>query len=316
MLAHIADGCQHYTKPCHKQLLFMRLAEPPADVSPQSLPSHVSILTALLQLPAQRVVKGIGATVSLLQAASRALHDATLDRRQLSHAAVWHAVHMLSGLMAAIAPPQQLRTCMPDYTLPLGPPVHGAKYLIALNLHSSAVVAPQLLSQVLRLVLLMPAPDVFVSMYASGSNDATPDYLEAVADALDALGVHHTVLAGGPRVKPPAGSRPGYGRIEFLAAVRNVALRPLRGGVQRPQLDKDPDLDGDTPRIVRDTWTNRTLESWPADYVVFINDVCLSGNTCCINNGKSFQHQHSPAVCTRCTFVLKMLFASCSIKQI
>ena len=85
--------------------------------------------------------------------------------------------------------------------------------------------------------------NVFVSIYESGSTDATQAWLRELENALQQIGVPSKIHIGGS-------DRGSYaGRIEHLAALRNEALRPM--------------LDG--------------AESW--DEVVYLNDVffCAEG---------------------------------------
>ncbi|KAG2436462.1 hypothetical protein HXX76_006765 [Chlamydomonas incerta] len=61
-------------------------------------------------------------------------------------------------------------------------------------------------------------PPVAVSIYESGSSDATPVWLEALAALLDVLGVPNAVVTRGALRRAPR-----QHRIEFLASVRNQA---------------------------------------------------------------------------------------------
>lgn len=69
-------------------------------------------------------------------------------------------------------------------------------------------------------------PPVAVSIYESGSSDATPEWLTALAALLDVLGVPNAVVTRGALQRAPR-----QHRIEFLASVRNQvgAGRGLQG---------------------------------------------------------------------------------------
>ncbi len=61
--------------------------------------------------------------------------------------------------------------CFRDPTLPLPKP--GLRLLIANNLHNSEVLMPHFVTQMLRLLALLPRGSAFVSIYESGSKDRT-----------------------------------------------------------------------------------------------------------------------------------------------
>eukprot|EP00198_Chlamydomonas_reinhardtii_P010467 XP_001699804.1 predicted protein [Chlamydomonas reinhardtii] len=74
-----------------------------------------------------------------------------------------------------------------------------------------------------------PQPPVAVSIYESGSSDATPEWLMALAALLDVLGVPNAVVTRGALRRAPR-----QHRIEFLASVRNQVLDQalLDGGLR------------------------------------------------------------------------------------
>lgn len=139
------------------------------------------------------------------------------------------------------------------------PPARGRRVMVALNLHNSAAVAPHSLRQLLALAAAHERGALFVSIFESGSTDATPAYLELLAAALSRCGVPHRILAGSALrlAKGFSGSR-----IEFMATIRNLALEPLWGGAAA--LDTSPAFVSNVTALGR---------AVPADRVVFINDV-------------------------------------------
>jgi hypothetical protein len=90
-------------------------------------------------------------------------------------------------------------------------------------------------------MLLLPPPcsrlivgqdNVFVSIVESRSRDSSPALLRAFDDQLSALNVSRRVLVNDQTIRRPVNMTTEHPRIEFLAAIRNLALAPLvaRGG--------------------------------------------------------------------------------------
>ncbi|KAK3242623.1 hypothetical protein CYMTET_47687 [Cymbomonas tetramitiformis] len=101
---------------------------------------------------------------------------------------------------------------------------HG-RYFLAVLLHNAVDVAPTLLSEILKVVLLLGSDsnfsNIFVSIYESGSNDLTAFTISAFREHLASLGVPHRVVLQGE-------TRQEYqDRIAYLAHLRNKALQPL-----------------------------------------------------------------------------------------
>ncbi|KAK3237380.1 hypothetical protein CYMTET_52541 [Cymbomonas tetramitiformis] len=111
-----------------------------------------------------------------------------------------------------------------QYQRALQIPRPARRYFIAALLHNSFDLAPTLLAEVLKVVLLLRTlghSNVFVSIYESGSGDMTALALFAFREHLADLGVPHRVTTQGrPR-------KPGEHRIAFLAHLRNLVLEPL-----------------------------------------------------------------------------------------
>ncbi|GAA5891131.1 hypothetical protein JCM5296_004902 [Sporobolomyces johnsonii] len=102
-------------------------------------------------------------------------------------------------------------------------PRHYLNYFIAINLYDSSSVIPSLV-RALRSLLTSLGPTRFhVSIYENGSNDATPKQLYVLAALLKRLGAGFTIVSDAER---QAGWKEG-GRIEGLAELRNLALKPL-----------------------------------------------------------------------------------------
>jgi alpha-1,3-mannosyltransferase len=137
-----------------------------------------------------------------------------------------------AALLAGLAPPAH---CAPGD--PSLPPAWGdlsgresdaaasppSPVLIAANLRDAAHLLPHWTVQALALASAAPPGRVFVSVYESGSADATPAWLGLAGRLLAAAGVPATLVARGAGEARP----PGTPRIAHLAALRNRALAPL-----------------------------------------------------------------------------------------
>lgn len=105
--------------------------------------------------------------------------------------------------------------------------LRSKKFFIAACLHQSEAVLPHWSLELIRLLLALRqstasgwTPNLFVSIYESGSTDSTSKFLKSLKGHLDYMGVpHHIVLDGLER-----GHR---NRIDFIADIRNRALEPL-----------------------------------------------------------------------------------------
>lgn len=97
---------------------------------------------------------------------------------------------------------------------------------IAVCLHESAAIMPYWTVELVRLLMALRATrnstKLFVSVYESGSADSTSEYLVLLEKHLKLLGVPNKIVTGGLLRKP------GRERIDFLAELRNRALKPLR----------------------------------------------------------------------------------------
>lgn len=104
------------------------------------------------------------------------------------------------------------------------PSLHKKNYYIAACLHQSQAILGQWTTEMVKLLLALAQDEnmdnLFVSVYQSGGNDATPDMLRRFSEAMDSMGVRS-------RIKLGAEVRGPRDRIEFLAAVRNKAMDPI-----------------------------------------------------------------------------------------
>ena len=99
------------------------------------------------------------------------------------------------------------------------------KLFFAMNLHNAAEVIPLLLSAVMKVCLFFASPEqggaCYISIYESGSTDATRALLDAFAVDLRVLSIPHTITLWGKERDAD------QHRIAFLADMRNEALAPL-----------------------------------------------------------------------------------------
>ncbi|GJQ15042.1 hypothetical protein GpartN1_g6833.t1 [Galdieria partita] len=117
------------------------------------------------------------------------------------------------------------------------PSSNRLRILYAINLKDSSKVFPRQSFELLKLLTANFASKSFVSIYESGSKDDTCKKVKNFAKTLKTLGIDHFVHCG----KLTRGKT--QNRIDFMANLRNAALRPL------------------------------FENTFPADIVVFINDV-------------------------------------------
>lgn len=169
--------------------------------------TRAAYAAALSAVSAEGVFDASAAAMAALRNSSRA--------QQLATQLITHALAMIShtGLDRVVR-------CRPDPDLP---PPPAARYVIAANLHNSEAVLPNFALQLLRVVVLsMPPGDAYVSIYESGSGDATPRWLHALALLLPPVGVPSNITIAGALVR-----QHGQERIQYLVGVRNALVAPF-----------------------------------------------------------------------------------------
>ena len=77
------------------------------------------------------------------------------------------------------------------------------KYAFAANFHNSETTLPNLIHQVLQLVLYLPAGHSLITIYESGSDDNTKAWLQTLQMLLMPLGVPHHIVSGGNLKRKP-----------------------------------------------------------------------------------------------------------------
>ena len=95
------------------------------------------------------------------------------------------------------------------------------RVFIALNLHDSQDVTPNLIRELVRFALFLDKR-VFISVYESGSKDLTHEILKDLKEILDDNDIPNRVLSQEKQIKWHH-----VHRIETLASLRNIVLQPL-----------------------------------------------------------------------------------------
>ncbi|VDC02619.1 unnamed protein product [Peniophora sp. CBMAI 1063] len=112
------------------------------------------------------------------------------------------------------------------------------RIVIAMLLHKNSNIISSLAQELPVVLEWLGVHSVFVSVYESGSDDRSKEWLGDLGKILDAMGVqHHIVAFGDSRHENTEGNR----RIPVIAAARNAALAPLHAGQVRSALGGEPD---------------------------------------------------------------------------
>jgi alpha-1,3-mannosyltransferase len=95
------------------------------------------------------------------------------------------------------------------------------KYFFAINLYNSFGVIPDLFASMFRVGAILGYENVFISVYENGSNDQTKSLLKIFSALTQSVGMRVIIRTSHRR------RGQFVHRIEYLAEVRNAALRPL-----------------------------------------------------------------------------------------
>jgi alpha-1,3-mannosyltransferase len=95
------------------------------------------------------------------------------------------------------------------------------KYFFAINLYNSFDIIPDLFANMFRIAAILGYENVFVSVYENGSNDQTKSMLKIFNALTQSVGMRVVIRTSHRR------RGQFVHRIEYLAEVRNAALRPL-----------------------------------------------------------------------------------------
>jgi len=119
--------------------------------------------------------------------------------------------------------------CSPDLDLiQAANQTTGRRILMSVNLYNSGEVLPNMIVQLMRLASSLPPGTLLISIYESGSKDATHTYLQLLRVLLCPLPVPFHIQTGGALTRGrDEETERRVDRIEFLAKVRNAALEPV-----------------------------------------------------------------------------------------
>ena len=99
--------------------------------------------------------------------------------------------------------------------------LYDKRVFVSLNLHQNEKNLPDFIYQLMRLLSVFKKANIFVSIYENGSMDDTRLYLTLLRLNLQALNIPHSIFT--QDVAKPHGIH----RIEYLAKLRNQAMKPL-----------------------------------------------------------------------------------------
>ncbi|KAJ7149698.1 cryptococcal mannosyltransferase 1-domain-containing protein [Mycena filopes] len=117
----------------------------------------------------------------------------------------------------------------------------GEKIFIATMFHNNAAVIPHWTTEMAKVINYLGAENVFVSIVESYSDDDSAELLRGFEKTLEGMGVPHRILTDETSIPRRITDETDMNRIEFLAAVRNLALEPLvaNGGYDRLLFSND-----------------------------------------------------------------------------
>ncbi|KAJ7766128.1 cryptococcal mannosyltransferase 1-domain-containing protein [Mycena metata] len=117
----------------------------------------------------------------------------------------------------------------------------GEKIFIAAMFHNNAAVIPHWTSEMTKAIHYFGPDNVFISIVESYSDDASGALLREFDNKLEAMRVPHLILTNETSIPQPITSETDTHRINFLAAVRNLAIEPLvaNGGYDRLLFSND-----------------------------------------------------------------------------
>ncbi|TRM69846.1 cryptococcal mannosyltransferase 1-domain-containing protein [Schizophyllum amplum] len=107
--------------------------------------------------------------------------------------------------------------------------------------HNNERVIPFWTEECIKLIHYLGTDNVYVSIVESHSSDNSPDLLRQFNTTLSEMRVAKRILVDDQSVLRPSSMDTSPARIQYLAAVRNLALEPLveRGGFERILFSND-----------------------------------------------------------------------------
>ncbi|KAJ6454197.1 cryptococcal mannosyltransferase 1-domain-containing protein [Mycena sanguinolenta] len=131
----------------------------------------------------------------------------------------------------------------------------GEKVYIAAMFFNNEVILPYWIREVTRVINYLGTDNVFVSIVESNSGDNTANLLEEFDRTLATMQVKRRVLTHDTSIVRPADMGTAPPRIQFLAAVRNLAMEPLvqHGGYTRVLFSNDVFIEAESIVELLDT---------------------------------------------------------------
>lgn len=154
-------------------------------------------------------------------------HVASMNVGDPAYAHILQAHQQATPGLGWASPSEMLVQCPVVNASLLPEGVVRARLFVALNVRDNEGVMANLMLQLAHLSKLLHSPQqLFVSVFESNSGDATVQWVQELGRELSALGVPHSLQAGTQAAD--MGQRlPHEDRIDFLARMRNHAIKPL-----------------------------------------------------------------------------------------
>jgi len=153
----------------------------------------------------------------------------------------------------------QLHSSLPLDSVPL---FQQTSFFFAMNFFNNEEILPNFIQEFERLVLAIGVEKIFLSVYENDSADRTKELLTQFKQHADSLGVPNIFWSedGVKLYSKGGGGRNKMDRIEYLAGVRNKALKPLYDVLEEGSENKSP-------------WHQRVRQHGQHIRVVFMNDI-------------------------------------------
>ncbi|KAJ6454202.1 cryptococcal mannosyltransferase 1-domain-containing protein [Mycena sanguinolenta] len=131
----------------------------------------------------------------------------------------------------------------------------GEKIYIAAMFYNNEGVLPYWITEVTKTIKYLGTENVFVSIVESNSQDQTAHLLEEFDKTLGTMHVKRRILTHDTSIVRPADMGTAPPRIQFLAAVRNLAMEPLvqHGGYTRVIFSNDVFIEAESIVELLDT---------------------------------------------------------------
>eukprot|EP00854_Cymbomonas_tetramitiformis_P010867 gene10867-12863_t len=96
------------------------------------------------------------------------------------------------------------------------------RIFVAVDLHDNQDTISTFIRELIKFVATIPPEKIFISIYESGSADATPAFVQLLKGMLKMMKISHEITSNSSHTKVS-----NQHRIDFLSTLRNAALEPL-----------------------------------------------------------------------------------------